>query len=568
MQQRDKGKADERLRERLSEQEFGSLNLWCRGAKTSIRLDSWLDRGKTRAKVAVVYLRDNKGQRKVVLKYSPLGKRDFLDKEAFDMAAKSGPPGFAKAHLIALDRATDKLPMNGAEGSFILMKWPPGSKDCAAMSALRDSDAISAACKAVTKSILVDWNESNDVPDNDIEGPTPTDFIREIVGDKCANGGAIHKVARTLRLLSSPTFDAQNGQQLPNPFKAATAGSGLAGVRVYGIRGNAHGDLHPENILVRRTAQKKPPKFFEDYILIDLSTFSTNRLLAVDPVHLMMSAIAWWLKDLSLDVKNRSARYLLDPKADSSGIPSQLAATVRSIHKSGLDYAQARGLRDEWRTERLLAIIGCALLFAGRDFEGQDPEWFMQVAGMAVEALTGRPVTPDSSRGTESSGPASAAPADSSAAAPAEPEADAGDSTVVPLWEVRSPRALSAIERDVRQCLGLANELISAIGRIKAGLPSHAVHLDITVIPSIVSDLGQALESISIRVNAQVSPIPFDGAAAAMAQKKLWEISQLLDKLSRNGTRLYSLNNLRRSAAELRNQIQRILPHSHDGPHT
>ena len=47
MQQRDKGKADERLGERLSEQEFGSLNLWCRGAKTSIRLDSWLDRGKT-----------------------------------------------------------------------------------------------------------------------------------------------------------------------------------------------------------------------------------------------------------------------------------------------------------------------------------------------------------------------------------------------------------------------------------------------------------------------------------------------------------------------------------------
>ena len=65
------------------------------------------------------------------------------------------------------------------------MKWPPGSKDCVAMSALRDSDAISAACKAVTKSILVDWNESNDVPDNDIEGPTPTDFIREeIVREK------------------------------------------------------------------------------------------------------------------------------------------------------------------------------------------------------------------------------------------------------------------------------------------------------------------------------------------------------------------------------------------------
>ena len=36
------------------------------------------------------------------------------------------------------------------------------------------------------------------------------------------------------------------------------------------------------------------------------------------------------------------------------------------------------------------------------------------------------------------------------------------------------------------------------------------MHLDITVIPSIVSDLGQALESISIRVNAQVSPMPFE----------------------------------------------------------
>ena len=52
-------------------------------------------------KVAVVYLCDNKGQRKDVFKYSPRGKRGFLDKEAFDMAALSGPPDFAKAHLIA-----------------------------------------------------------------------------------------------------------------------------------------------------------------------------------------------------------------------------------------------------------------------------------------------------------------------------------------------------------------------------------------------------------------------------------------------------------------------------------
>ena len=565
MQQRDKGMADQRLRERLSSQEFDSLNLWCRVAKTTIKLDIWLDGGKTKAKVAVVYLRDNLGLRKLVLKYCPLGKRQALDKEAFDMAAGSGPLGFAKKHLIALDRATERLPMNGSEGSFILMKWPPGSKNYVAMSALRDNDAISTACEAVTKSILVKWNESGDVSDNDIEGLAPTDFIREIVGDKCAEGGPIHDVARTLGLLSAPAFDAQNGQKLPNPFKAATVGSGLAGVAVHGIRGNAHGDLHPENILVRRpAAQKRPPaRFFEDYILIDLSTFSSNRLLAVDPVHLTMSAIALWLKDLSPDVKNRTARYLLNPEeADSSGIPSQLAATVKLIHKSGLKYAKSGSLQPDWQTERLLAIIGCALLFAARDFNGQDPAWFMQVAGMAIEALTG-PVQNDGHHVEKDPGPVPASPA----ANPARETHPADDSVVVPFPLERSARAPSGIERDVDRCLDLAAELAAAVAQLDDNLSAHDMRTAITAIPSIAADLDEALAAIVAQRDGRAGPTVFDGTAARIARNKLQEARQQLDRLRKRGTNPSSIGHLTDIMAELHYEILRILPDRHDGPH-
>ena len=116
----------------------------------------------------------------------------------------------------------------------------------------------------------------------------------------------------------------------------------------------------------------------------------------------MMSAIAGRVKDLSLDVKNRSARYLLDSEG------RQQRHTVPVGGDGAIHSQVGAGLMQELAASEMNGApnacwpsSGCALLFAGRDFEGQDPSCSARRSpGWRSQALTGRPVTPDSSRGT------------------------------------------------------------------------------------------------------------------------------------------------------------------------
>src|SRR5262249_61542875 len=89
---------------------------------------------------------------------------------------------------------------------------------------------------------------------------------------------------------SEPYLHGPREDLLPNPLAAATSGEWIRGMSVVGFRGNSHGDLHADNILVPQPQQGSPSDDqFRRYVLVDLSTFSSKGLITVDPAHLLLS---------------------------------------------------------------------------------------------------------------------------------------------------------------------------------------------------------------------------------------------------------------------------------------
>jgi hypothetical protein len=387
---------DQRLHERLSRTEFGALELWCVNLGSSIELVRWLDGGNTGAKVAVVQLQDDHGPRQVVLKYCPsLPDGIAGDYRAFVAAAESGPPDFAETHLVGLDPWVNAPVINGRRGLFLLMGWRSSGIDhYDALATLLDRDALGPACCVVATSILTDWNSR---PKSFRSAKlTVHEFLREVVGKRCEPGGSVYRMATRLGMpLSEPTVTFRGGETWRNPFAAVSTGDGIRHLGyTSGFRGNAHGDLHADNILVPKPPNAVlGPELFGKYVLIDLSTFGSARLLTVDPIHLLLSIIGRRFTALSTEGRSRMLDMVLEPRtAERGGIPSELAAAAAAIRDAETAFADAPGrhLYDDWQRERLLAIAGCALVFIGRRLPYVDARWwFLELAARALIAYQG-----------------------------------------------------------------------------------------------------------------------------------------------------------------------------------
>jgi hypothetical protein len=401
---------DPRLATRLTTGEFGTLSNWCENAECSIRLVRWLGGGKTKAILAVVIIDDGHSLRKAVLKYCPPESTTTRDFQAFKKASASGPKGFAKKHLVSMDRVTDKPIPSGSNGLFLLMDWRIGGRDnYDTMSTLLDRDVLGTACEVVVTSTLMEWNNVEHTVRGLPEELSAVEFLREILGRRCEPGGPIRAAADRLGVSSSESY-LFPGQLLPNPLAAATTGQWIKGMSVLGFRGNAHGDLHTDNILVPQPNNATlSAANFERYILIDLSTFSDRRLILVDPAHLLLSIIARRLPDVSAKGRERLSRLILKPEhGESGGIPIELARAAGGIQQAGMAFAEAGHLYEEWLAESLLATVGCALLFVGRDIQDDSRRWFLQLAGGAIDAF--REMAQQHDGETTSSGASSAVP--------------------------------------------------------------------------------------------------------------------------------------------------------------
>jgi hypothetical protein len=555
------------LRERLTDEEFEALSAWCENAECSIEFVQWLGGGRSGAQLAVVFVGDDYGPRKAVLKYCPSrANQPPRDHLAFKNASNSGPSGFAKAHLVGLDPAGDKPILNRADGLFLLMEYrTQGYHQYDTMALLLDREVLGTACKTIMMQILVKWNRRKVKPKRIPGGLAAKDFLREILGSRCEPGGSVHTAVGRLEASDPSLYLTNSGQELPRPLAAVILGEQFENVRLFGFRGNAHGDLHVDNILVPILVNAPPSvSDFEKFILIDLSTFSDNRLLAVDPAHLLLSIIARRLPDLSAPSRDRLSELVLDPEhGESGGIPTELAQAVHAIHWAGTQFAEPRRhLYNEWRTESLTAILGCALLFVGRDLPDQDRRWFLRLAAMAIGFLGSMPgkthiwaVENDAS--SKNGGlPRKMASSrgrglDPDNRTPASRErnlaSDSRKREVVPIrGGMTSPEGVSGdsldaapvvVDEQAESCTELTNELALEISSLSDDLPTGEGLAATTTARAIIEELTTVLEEMKKwhdghRSERHVTYI----TAIEAARIQLGDVAMLLLDISKQGT--------------------------------
>lgn len=382
---------DSALKVLLTAEEFGSLSAWCENAVCRIEFVEPLGSGWSRAKLAVVRVEDDNGVRKAVLKYCPArDDQPLRDVVAFTNASGSGPRGFAKMHLVHLDPAAKKPILNGERGLFLLMEYPAGRyHKYGTMALLLGHQVLGTACDAIMMQILVKWNSSKGLPKQTPGGISAREFLREILGRKWQKNGPVRIAVERLERSSPDLYIADSGRELPRPLAAVINGRYIKNTRLLGFRGNAHGDLHVDNIMVPVLVNDPPSVAdFEKFVLIDLSTFSGSWLIAVDPAYLLLSIIAQQLPELSSSARDRLTMLVLDSRhRESGGVPAELTQAVHAMHSAGIKLTDRLSLYDEWHMESLAAIAGSALTMVGWDLSDEQRRWFLRLSGMAIYAL-------------------------------------------------------------------------------------------------------------------------------------------------------------------------------------
>jgi hypothetical protein len=370
----------------LDEEAADWLRRWCDQTGTRVKYAGWRDAGdgNTGASVFAVYAWRDGILRKCALKTIPRSRRGGESREPrrhADMLAAS-PEEFRRRHLV--ETVYEPIPL--PDDRWIIFQEIAGDlEEFRPLShLLRDpgrlTDAVS-CCREVVSSVLADWNPT----EQESSHPTPSAFLRGVLGGRLDQGARLVGVLRDEGLLdgSGPT-DKRLGEdgRWPNPLSLLD--DEITRRRTLCVRtGNAHGDLHPGNILL----PADPSKFR----LIDLSHAGAKRPLEFDPVHLLLTTIAYLLPELSSRQSDSLADLLLEPAHDrDSWVPGPLCNLVKTITISGNDWA-GRTMTAEWREVTLLCLVACALIMAGRDIhEGRHRKWFLELAARGAETYLNR----------------------------------------------------------------------------------------------------------------------------------------------------------------------------------
>jgi hypothetical protein len=179
-------------------------------------------------------------------------------------------------------------------------------------------------------------------------------------------------------------------EALPNPLALATRLSSepFCSRHLPVPFGRAHGDLNLGNVLM----PVDPPRPRE-YKLIDLGGFSPKAPLARDPMHLLLSIAVEWLKGgitPGTPLSRTLIKVIVSPRAQTTEKECQKVS--RAIHETGRSWAaKTRSLGDDWTRQSLLSLVGCGMLYAGRQIPGlpdtpATPGWFFDLAAVAARA--------------------------------------------------------------------------------------------------------------------------------------------------------------------------------------
>lgn len=554
-----------------------SLDLWCQNTRTRIELDSFLRGGKTTAAVAVVRVYDAVRVTRKVLKHCPPPEGGVsLDARKYE-DAETANQKFTDAHLAILD----KFITDGHGGIFLLMEWRGGgSRNYRPLTSLLDRQTLGAACRAIVKSALIDWQEERR-PQPNRGGVTAHEILQAIAGEKCQSGRSLHKIACDLEISEADRLSV-NGTTFANVFRAVSQSEGFADFPTAGIRGNGHGDLHPGNILVPSGVRPdRATEQFDQYYLIDLSSFDDNRFLAIDPAHLMLSLANERLSDLNPRQRDQLRELILDPdEADAGSLPFGIAGAVRAITQVGREhYDGPLGLFEDWYQETLLAVAGCALLFVGRNADVDTRWWFLQLGGMAIDKMhdfavrrLGEQAIGDLPHGTTVTKPGVTPDSPARQERPATREQQSGQEQAGTQEQTTEGRAhgevkddnlvfISAVARrfdELRSaCSRLCTELTEAVGGLEPYLARSRGIPGTGMVRDVLSDLTHSVAAL--RSWQEESPfrrrLSVD-SAIALVEARLSTAAELAHEISVSGSTPALKNNLIRAVAELNGSFQ------------
>ncbi|MEH1058703.1 hypothetical protein V6U89_26265 [Micromonospora sp. CPCC 206171] len=363
-----------------------------RGAQ--YRYAGWFVNGRSTANVAAVYEVGTGPARKLILKHDVADSAQ-LDRAEYarHKAALAEAPAFAERHLIA----PVGEPIRVGDGSWITFQDVVGGSfvDYRVLSAILagvphaqvagvdprlvtacDRASFAAVCTSVVHGLLAGWAGHPALQEVPV-----AEVLRRHLLHRLDPGQPLHDEAarwpeRWLHLPGEP-------RPLPNPFGLARDGGLTAGLPpVQLVVGRAHGDLHPENILVRTEVDPG------DYRLIDLSRYESDAPLTRDPVQLVLTVL-----DRTMDERSDQQReLLLDLLVGGAAnvrdmLPAWLPEFVDRVRDVQLDWIRRYNLIDEWRQQTLLSLAACALMFLGRPTTAPaHREWYLRLAARAAAA--------------------------------------------------------------------------------------------------------------------------------------------------------------------------------------
>jgi hypothetical protein len=400
----DRAPIDAGLAAGLPEPAAAALREWARQSANSYTLSRWYTNGRSTAVVgAVLEHRPHADARKIILKLDTARDTGHAESEyARQLHAVHETPAFAAAHLVEPVRE----PVRVGDGYWFtfqeLASGAPtgvGLADLVVLGSLLDAvrgqaapapcdaETFAEVCAEIVGSVLADWAAPRRVRDLSV-----AEYLRLHLGDRLTPGGALHHLAAGL---TGPSIEVPGEHApLPNPFALAAGPGPDPDRRVPALVGKAHGDLHVENILV----PVRPALSAAGYRLIDLSKYSSQAPLARDPVHLVLHLAARTLPELSLPERGALVEVLLDPSSRLGDLlPHWLRLLVVRVHAAA--EAWAGSLVDEWRAQRPLSVLACALMFVGRrSTPDGSRDWFLRLAGRAGARYLGTAPPPGLSR--------------------------------------------------------------------------------------------------------------------------------------------------------------------------
>ncbi|RVU28628.1 hypothetical protein EOT10_01745 [Streptomyces antnestii] len=367
---------------RFGAQAADALDKWQQINQRPLSALKWLDTGGSGALLASVFIRDSDPQhtnRRMIIKLCSPDGGASMEPGRLISARRSVPNGddsFPRDHLV--EQLYDPIE---AGGSWLMFQGFAGNDaTMVTLSTILRQRRLPGVAAEITRSLLADWN-----PDERTHGEmTAAAFVAELLDRRLEPDEPLPVWVRDELGLDLATPWIRTGRPgaapVPNPVHVHDGCPLSEHTVAYPMRGRAHGDLHPGNVMVPRS----PEANVDEYVLIDLSRFDEGALLARDPAHLLLCLVADFLPHLSEDARADVLDLLVGRDTPGLLIPQGLARTVDRVRAAPESWLRMRTVSSEWHGQWLLSLQACALMFTARArYDARDRWWFFRLAAEA-----------------------------------------------------------------------------------------------------------------------------------------------------------------------------------------